>query len=50
MRYFAAAAALIGSGAALIITGVMIWNAADSFVKRGDSHFLFPSDTSGRIR
>jgi len=50
MRYFAAAGALVGSGVALIITGVTIWLAADSFLKRGDGHFLFPSNTSDRIR
>lgn len=49
MRYFAVAGALMGTGAALIITGIAIWNAADSFLKRGDGHFLFPSN-SDRIR
>jgi hypothetical protein len=49
MRYFAVAGALVGSGVALIITGVTIWQAADSFLKRGDGHFLFPSN-SERIR
>lgn len=49
MRYFAAAGALIGAGTALIITGVAIWHAAESFVRRGDGHFLFPSH-SERIR
>ena len=50
VRYFAAAGALVGSGVALIITGVTIWLAADSFLKRGDGHFLFPATTSERIR
>ena len=50
MRYFAVAGALMGTGVALIITGVTIWNAADSFLRRGDGHFLFPSTTSERIR
>ena len=50
MRYFAVAGALVGTGAALIITGVAIWLAADSFLKRGDGHFLFPSTTSDRTR
>lgn len=50
MRYFAAAGALVGSGVALIITGVTIWMAADSFLKRGDGHFLFPTNHSERIR
>lgn len=43
MRYFAAAGALVGTGVALVITGVAIWLAADSFLKRGDGHFLFPA-------
>lgn len=50
VRYFAVAGALVGSGAALIITGVAIWRAADSFLQRGDGHFLFPSNSSERIR
>ena len=50
MRYFAVAGALVGSGVALIITGVTIWHAADSFLKRGDGHFLFPTKHSERIR
>lgn len=50
VRYFAVAGALVGSGAALIITGVTIWMAADSFLKRGDGHFLFPAPHSERIR
>lgn len=50
MRYFAIAGALVGSGVALIITGVTIWHAADSFLKRGDGHFLFPYSNSERIR
>jgi len=49
MRYFAVAGALVGSGVALIVTGVTIWQAANSFLKRGDGHFLFPSN-SERIR
>lgn len=50
VRYFAVAGALVGSGVALIITGVIIWQAADSFVRRGDAKFLFPTTTSERIR
>ena len=50
VRYFAVAGALVGSGVALIITGVTIWMAADSFLKRGDGHFLFPTNHSERIR
>lgn len=49
MRYYATAGALVGSGLALITTGVAIWLAAESFVQRGDGHFLFPSN-SERIR
>ena len=50
MRYFAVAGALVGSGVALIITGVAIWRAADSFLQRGDGHFLFPDKHSERTR
>lgn len=50
MRYYAVAGALIGSGVALVTTGVVIWQAAESFARRGESHFLFPSNLSDRIR
>lgn len=48
MRYFAVAGALVGTGVALVITGVGIWLAADSFLRRGEGHFLFPDVQSGR--
>lgn len=50
MRYYAASGALIGSGLAFITTGVIIWLAADSFVRRGEGFLLFPSTNTERIR
>lgn len=50
MKYYAASGALIGTGSALIVIGVVIWRAVNSFAERGEAYLLYPvKDGSGRV-